>query len=219
MVTVDVREARSSILSAFSGLKADEVQKLTNRAINRALSSTKTEASKLIREIYKIPKKNTDGGMFIKKAYGSTMTGYLMASPDTLPLGIFNPSEIRDNVITKKVGTVKGKGGSKSVYGSSRTRLKTVGVMIEIFKGRKMLIKSAFLSLKAKGGATVKGFGMYQSDGFKFDNTAGISQRLKTKSVLWAILNEGVEPRLSNKAQEVFSDRLLHELTRATKAS
>lgn len=216
MVTVEVKQAKQDILRAFSGLSSDEVKRCTHRAIARALSSTKTEASKVIREIYRIDKKNADSSMYKKHHWDSSLTGYLMASSFPLSMEVFNPVEIKENVMTKKVGTYKTKSGKKTAFGSTKTRLKTTGVTIEILRGKKKTIKSAFLALKAKGGANVKAFGAYAGSKFQFNpEPVGQSQKLRSKSVLWAIMNDTTSERINKKASEVFSDRLIHELSRA----
>lgn len=217
MITVDIKQARQDILRGFSGLKPDEVKRCTHRAIARALNSTKAEASKVIREVYRIDKKSADSSMYKKHHWDSSLTGYLMASSFPLSMEVFNPVEIKENVMTKKVGSFRTKSGTvKKTYGPSKTRLKTTGVTIEILRGKKKTIKSAFLALKSKGGANVKAFGAYAGGKFQFNpQPTGQSQKLRSKSVLWAIMNDNANERITKKASEVFSDRLFHELSRA----
>lgn len=140
-----------------------------------------------------------------------------MASSFPLSMEVFNPVEIKENVMTRKIGTRKtASGKKKAIFGPVKTRLKTTGVTIEILRGKKKTIKSAFLALKAKGGANVKAFGAYAGSKFQFNpEPVGQSQKLRSKSVLWAIMNDTASERINKKASEVFSDRLIHELSRA----
>lgn len=220
MITVaNVKDAQKSIKSAFSGISGDEIQRLTNRSLNRALSAARTEGNKAVRELYKLPKADIDNGLFEKKAFGSSMTAYLLASMRTTPMGAFPVTEIRENVMTKKVGTIKTKAGKKTIYGSTRTRLKTTGVIVEIFKGKKKLIKSGSLALKSKGGVNVKAKGTYSSSGFIFDPNGGALSRLKSVSIGSAITNEIIVDKMAKKAEQTFATRFQHELDAKIKSS
>jgi hypothetical protein len=93
-----------------------------------------------------------------------------------------------------------------------------MGVTVEILKGQKKTLRTAFLALKggsASAGVPVRAFGKYGSDGFEFsDNGEGKSSALKSISVYWATQNEDVAEIISGDVGPEYAKRFEHELHR-----
>jgi hypothetical protein len=219
MLRIQINKQGDDIRKAMESLKPAEVQKACMRAINHTLAIGKTDASKYIREIYKISAADSKHGMFVKPASQGLLVGNILASVRPFPLAMFNPVEIKGNVVTKRIATWSDKDGTKrTVYGSKKTTLKTIGVSVTIKNGQKKTIRSAYLNFTSKGTPQVKAFGLYTSAGFQFNDTpTGVSSRINTKSVFWAVLNDNIKAKITPKMQTNYANRLQHELTKGIK--
>jgi hypothetical protein len=207
--SVAARDLETKLKSLYSG----DQNKAINRAINRSLEMANAEANRQIRSVYNIALKDlTDkDNKLIKKSSESTLTGTINASIRPLSLSKFNPEWTRDRVAgnrsfltkTKKNKTIKIKRGD-------------VGLKIEILKGRKESIPSAFLLFK-NGGTPVMARGVYGNDGFIFGSSRLPISKLNTKSVFYTLMNDDIQKALNQKITDVYPARLLQELEKGLK--
>jgi hypothetical protein len=213
MIAVNVKDATLKLRKAMEGLSREETAKAAARAINHSLAKGKTAASKNIRDTYRISAADVSADTQIQRATPQNVTGYIKANKQTLSLSKFNPVYQRGNVITKNVG------GKKGGFASNKTRRKGTGVTVEIIKGQKVRLPSAFLMLFKSGKGSVFARGEYGSDGFQFGKERLPITKLNTKSVYWAMLNEGVSAKTGAELGPMYQERLHHELTKGLKYS
>lgn len=202
------------ISALFSGQNID---KATSRAINHVLGTARTRLSKEIRSVYNILASDAKDATELKKSSESSLTGYIYASANPLSLSKFNPTSIEFGkgkilVQTKRVGGKKGSFASSAV-----TRIgSNTGVVIEILKGKKETLPSAFLLLQSSGNAAVMARGEYNNKGFDWGKSRLPIHKLNTKSVYWASQNDKVAEVVGTTTLVDYEKRLIHEIDRAT---
>lgn len=198
----------------MSDFKPQEVAKSAASAINHTLAKVKTQAIREITSRYNIDAATARSGMSVQKTNHHNLYGKLMAETKTLPMVNFKPVEIKSGIKTFFSGSKK-KGG----FVGTKTKEKSEGLTIEILKGQKKTLNSAFLYFgKTIRGITVKAFGVYSNAGFDFTKEGeGKASVLKTVSVYGALRSEQVLRRLQDKARTDYADRLIYELTKGSK--
>ena len=204
-IEVYADKATKELKKLATELSDDKVNKSIARAINSTLGLVKTQINREIRAKYRLGTTEINKGLFIKQSTYSTLTGKILASPKTFPLTMFNPTEIKNNVITKRIGGKKGSFASKQVRKSAYE-----GVMIEIIKGEKKVIQSAFLVFKGKSNGSVKAKGSYSS-GFGFNDQERATS-LSTVSVASILRNGAIKQDLSTYINKEYSRILESEL-------
>lgn len=186
-----------------------QINKSVARGINYALGKARTQMKRAVVEEYKLPSSSVvatgnGGSIVIQKAKSTRMAGSISADISATSIAAFNPTQFKDII-----SHIKGGGGggftkiSKRGAGFTSTRNLTrntskSGLYIEIVRGRKQRLASAFLLFPADGGgkAVAMARGKYQNTGstkdFKFaqkgDKERKIN-RLNTKSVYWGVLH------------------------------
>lgn len=201
------------ISALFSGQNID---KATSRAINHVLGTAKTRLSKEIRSVYNILASDAKDATELKKSSESSLTGYIYASANPLSLSKFNPVSTEYGkgkvlVKTKRVG------GKKGGFASAKAKVGAgTGVVIEILKGKKETLPSAFLLLQGSGNAAVMARGEYNNKGFDWGKSRLPIHKLNTKSVYWASQNDKVAEVVGTTTLVDYEKRLIHEIDRAT---
>lgn len=212
---INVKDATKKMQSEFLHLSGRELEKATANAINYALARTRTRVNKDVRTVFNITSNDVRDDTKIEKARASSrkLHGEIMANSRPLNLSRFNPQQRNNGVLTRKVGgRIKGNFASKKENAWADT-----GVTIEIYKGKTETIKSAFLLFFGNGNAAVMARGHNSRGVFTFSKPRLPIDGITSKSVLTAIINDQVEAKYSAYTQEVYGQRLIHEMQEGIK--
>lgn len=208
--------AAKELEKRLKALYSPEAHKAINRAINRSLGKANTELNREIRSAYNIALKdlNDKDNKLIKQSTESSLTGTINASQMPLSLSKFNPSFVSDRIIGGKysslVKTQKGR--------STKVRRGNLGVTVEIIKGQKVQLPSAFMLFQGgAAGSPVFARGTYNTDGFKWGKPRLPISKLNTKSVFYAIFSADIEEHINNIVAWYYPERLVHELNQGLK--
>lgn len=193
---VSVEEAVKKLRREFADLTGAEFSQGTARAINRALQKGRTEANRAIRAKYTIKASDVSKALKLANARPSQLYGELIAQGKPIPLKFFKHKK------TNK------------------------GVDVEVKKGSKQSIRSAFIATMASGHRGVFGRGEYQSRDFKWrakrlkkkGNDTPITE-LHSVSIPSAFSQQKVYDITSDAMIKTFSDRMMHELSRIRNAT
>lgn len=209
MLTIETKDATQQLQAAFRSLNPANVKIATSRAINHTIAKTRTAVSKEIRSIYRMAASDVRDATEVRKANTSTLTAYLMASASPLSLSKFNPVQNRGNIQTRRIG------GKRGGFASTRLRRAGVsGVTIEVVKGQKTTIASAFVRIFGSGKATVMARGAYSGGKFEFSKARTPIAALNTKSIYFAAIADDVQKRVEPTTSADYSARLIHELSK-----
>lgn len=107
MIRVDVRDAVNGMRTKYKQLGEPEFSLAIARAINRTARTAKTEASRQIREKYKIRAKDINKALNLTLATRVTKTGYVIATGKPLPIIAFMPRQTKAGVNVTIVNTRK----------------------------------------------------------------------------------------------------------------
>jgi hypothetical protein len=176
------------------------------RALNQTTAQVKTQAVREIASRYNITASEARKDLFVLKASTANLTSKLLSSRRTAPLVDFKPVEVKDGVKTKFKGS-KAKGS----FISQKTKDKTIGVSIEVTKGRRVTIRDSYLFFGSSVNPSVKALGDYDSGSFSF-NPEGKATKLKTLSVAGALRNEALVRSLQDKALAIYEKTYLSQL-------
>lgn len=211
MIEIVTKDAQAKLADAMKGLSKPEIDKATARAINFTLARVDTASNREIRKVYNLKQADVRDQTQQRKATPQNVTGLLLANKNTLNISKFDPVFRKGSVTTRFMGSRKN-GGFAS---SKTTRSKGAsGVTVEILKGKKETISSAWLSIFGSGKSAVFARGTYGSKGFDFGKERLPIQALKSKSIYWAIQNTKAAPGIVQSAEDVYQDRLIHEITK-----
>ena len=215
-INVNTQGATRELRELVRALSEPKVHKAASMAINHTIAKARTAVSRDIRSVYRISAADVREATKVVRSSATTLTGYIYASSTPLPLSRFNPSSVSMGkgkilVETRRIGGRKG-----GYAGSAVTRIGTQqGVTVEILKGRKERLPSAFLLIAGSGKGTVMARGDYGSSGFDWGKKRLPINKLNTKSVYWASQNKTVEEAVSKGTSANYEGRLIYELTRA----
>jgi hypothetical protein len=208
---------RTEELTRFAeALSPAEIAKATSRAINFALLKTRTQLKKSIANKYKIPSNSlASKSLVILRAAPIKPFGTINADSRPESLGHFNPSQI---VQTSTGHTSVRK--RKGAYGKQEHGRKSgkSGVYVEVVKGRKENLPSAFILL-ISGKPIVMARGVYKGhDGFQWAQGGRLPlTKLNTKSVYWASQHEKVFTQYAPMTREWYGNELWRQLQGAIK--
>ncbi len=203
-MNISVEDAVKSMRREFRDLTNQEFNTGVARAINHTLGKAKTASSREIRSVYSITAKDVNQALTVRKASPAIMYGMVIAAGKPIPLKKFKPIQNKE------------------------------GVSVIIKKGKRQLIKSAFLTTMPSGHTGVFARGSYKQGGYAFRHhrvkpAGGYKQvngrwqpiqndtpinTLNTTSVPLMLSQNVVLNALSKKIQEDFPTRMVHELRR-----
>lgn len=124
-------------------------QKAMRATLNDLSSAINTQVSKEIRERYTLPSARIKQGIDIKKAVGNNMRAILTFSGK--PPGLQHYRAIQTLVnVQRKISK-----GSIITKRLKRARQMMKGVSVEVIKGRRKVVRGAFLATTGKGGIGV----------------------------------------------------------------
>lgn len=216
MITVEVKDAEANLKQLSRSLTSAEIRKASSRAINRTLVRARTLETQQIRKTYNLKAADTKRGMSIRNATLSRQTGYLNASSRPVSLSKFNPREVKSSGVTTQ------RRGAGFASRRGRARSGNTGVTVEIVRGKRVRIPSAFLLFSARVSGLVMARGHYTRSEFIFRRGKGSRIRpkgpdlpieeLNTISIYAAAVNERVQPPIAPEIEESYNDRLAHEM-------
>lgn len=197
-------------INAVSGKKLHEI---TSRAINHTSGKVNTQLNRNIRKVYRISLSdlNDTNQKLTVKSNSSTLSAFIFANKVPLSLSKFNPVQFNAGVKTSFKGSKKTGG-----FVSQKTKSKNSGVQIEVVKGKKEIIPSAFLLFAKSGKAAVFARGEYGGDSFEFGKARLPITHLNTKSVYFAIGDRTVMSDIPDLIHNSMYQRMLHEIKRAS---
>lgn len=183
--------------------------------MNHSLAKGRTQAKREITSIYNIPSSLAMESMRVKNANSTTLTGSIDASSRYTPLRHFKPKATSGNVTTRTTRT-------GALYSrKTKRRSKNQGVQVEIIKGQRKIISSAFF-MPGSFNATVVARGQYsQQRRFEF-RTKRVTKTgndlpidsLRTVSVFKSAINTTVQKRLADYVMGEYGKRITHEIER-----
>jgi hypothetical protein len=131
----------------------NDVKAAMRSAMNKVISSVRTLTSAEIRKIYNVPKNILDARLTMFTARINNLAAELVIGGKSISLSYFGARQFtRNRVITRTKGTQR-----KSAY-------KFQGVEVEVIKGRRTQLKSAFMQTFKSGHVGIlirKGKGRY----------------------------------------------------------
>lgn len=153
--------------------------------------------------------------MIVKRANVNKLEAMVQASSAFTPLSAFNPVETKPNAVrTKRTN------GRYSSIKLKRVKQGNTGVTIEIKKGSRQRLPSAFLLATSATGMTVMARGAYEGRNFTWRNKRIKREgndtplaALNTVSVYKAAITPDVQQEVNRQTERTFTTRLLHELT------
>ena len=195
MVTIDVSQAVGSLNRLTRGLTRSEVDGAIVKALNRAIDTGYTFGGRKVRERYNITASSISQRTVKIRARrgGATLSASLRANTRVVSL---------------------------KQFGARQTRK---GVTVEVLRGSRKLIKSAFIKQMPNGVTGVMARGKYQSSGgvdvMKFRqkriNKTGNDlpiESLKAVSVYALMATDNVRVPMENEAVQMYTGRLSHEI-------
>lgn len=173
-------------------LSPDQMAKATARAINHTLAKSNTVAKRSILQRYNLHKTQVQGKRLqIKRAFPRKLDGRLNAGTKPIPLISF--------------------------LGTHQSR---AGVRVTVIRGKKQLIRGAFITTTHKGRRGVFARGEHTTGGiFHFRHKRIVKtgpdmpiEELSTVSIYSAGTAEPVQQGLTSLVNREYSNRLLHEM-------
>lgn len=194
-------DALKNVEAMLHGVKGG-VEKVTMRAINRALGSGKTALSKGIRETYTVNAATVNETISIRKASASNLEGIIVSSGKPLSARHFSHSP-----------------EGKDTTGAERKRIR-----VTVKKGGGGKFKTGFIwdggwgtdkhAIYIRSGGKIRASkGYHAGKRYKVDKVKKVSG----PSVPQMAGNDGVRERVQERVQEVFVNRLDHEVNRILK--
>lgn len=182
------------------------VYKAANISLRKVAASGKTLASEEIRNRYNIKKGDLDPRLVVEPPRSNNLTAEITISGKGAFLSYFGAKQtVKNKVITR--GKVNGGPGLKTV---TRKRAATFqGVSVEIEKGKRTELKSAFLAKMKSGHIGV----MRRVTGkmMKKKRKQAIEEK-KVVSIATMIQNSSVEPKVIQRIEQAWETTFPHEL-------
>lgn len=210
MIQINTILRTNELIALHEDLTKSEINRAIRRAINLSVRKTRVQMKKDIRSVYKIKASIINTKVLNeRKATSSKLEGAVMADKGTLPLSLFEPRVVSGSVITRiRSGETRSKTAAR--------RQKRQGVFVEIIKGKKEHLKTAFL-LNKNFGVSIMARGIYKKAGFKFSKARMPITTMKSKSVFFATQNKSVSAKYVPFAESVYLNELERQLNGAIK--
>ena len=217
MITVDSKDAIRKISDVTRKLSFEQFRVANARAINHTLAKAKTAANRSVRDLYKIPQQQVSKGIHIGKATKTTPYGVLKVNSAFTPLHAFQPTQTSST----GVRSVVTKSGALASKAKRVKRVRTTDMKLEIIRGKKTAIPSAFF-LPGSSKGVVMGRGKYSGERKFIWRNRRVQPRgndtpiesLRTVSVYAGVVNPTSQTKIFNQVGEDFRNRLIHEASR-----
>lgn len=211
MINVDSRAARDTLINEIAkSLSPDQVKKATARAINHTLGVIKTSVNKEIRSVYNLSASDVRENLTIQKATNGNLKGFIKANRAPISFSKFNPVSISKSGNGFIRGAISGKNKG---FAFKKTRSPNVGVSVQVLKGERKNVPSAFMLLQGSGKGSVMARGNYSTGSpFKFDKPRLPIEGLNSISIHGATLHSKVTSIIMPMGSDRYTERLIHEL-------
>lgn len=224
--TIEVRDATEALRKQFSQLPAAIFDKAVVKSINFTLAQSRRTLSASVRKIFNIDADVFSKAVKIKRATPSYQYGYVLAKARALNLSNFsNTMQLKAGKKTAFIGARKGK--NRGAWGTAPSPVNTQGIFVEIYVGQQELIPSAFLmmaraknstgQLQATGNMFVAARGTRTSGKFAFTKENKPVSSMTSKSIYTALINPSVQGIATPPMTDIYSKKLMRELTIAVK--
>ena len=224
--TIEIKDATDALRKQFAQLPTAIFENAVVKSINFTLSQSNRILSSSVRKIFNIDGDTFSKAIKIKKANRTYQYGYILAKSRALNLANFsNTMQVKAGKKTSFIGARKGK--NRGAYGTSPTPVNTQGIFVEIYNGQQELIPSAFLmmarsknssgQLQATGNAFVAARGTRTSGKFVFSKENKPISAMTSKSIYTALINPSVQGITTPPMTDIYSKKLMRELTVAVK--
>lgn len=215
MVTINdrsIREAINDIERAYSHISGDILKKATSRALNRAASSGRTEASKQIRGKYNIASNKMNSAIKTNNSSANKLEASIRAKGDPLSLTNFGAKQETAQGIT----SFNRRGVASSRLNRRARTNANKGVTATIQKGKTINLPTAFIQI-ANGGITVfaRGKNKGSGQGFEFGKARLPIGKITTLSVPMMFANDDVMGEVTKRTIDVLNTRIIHEINRS----
>ncbi len=211
MIKIDSKAARDILINDLAKpLAPEQVKRATSRAINHTLGVIKTDVNKSIRSIYNLSAADVRDNLEIRKATLENLKGFIKANRAPLSVSKFNPVSIS----LSGSGFIRGSIDRKSKgFAFKKTKSDKVGVSIQVLKGERKNIGSAFMLLQGSGKGSVMARGNYSTgSNFNFTKPRLPIEGLNSISIYGATLHSKVTSVVMPLGSEKYTERLIHEL-------
>lgn len=207
-MAVDVKIELKNKKIDISRFKEAQIRRASMRGINQAMAQIKTMAIRQVTKIYNLSAADVRPNIFVLKASESNLTSKLLSSKRTTPMLKFRPEEVKAGVKTRFVGSRKSGG-----LASARTRDKTEGVKVTIFRDNATTIRDAFIFLGSGNRNVVKAVGEYDGGSFKYGEPGkSPTTRINTVSIAGALKHEEISKALRTNAADIYAKTYLSQL-------
>lgn len=206
-----VKKSMDKFKKEMSEVSGKKLHEIVSRSINHTAGKVNTQLNRNIRNVYKISLSdlNDTKQKLTVKSSSSSLSAFIFANKVPLSLSKFNPVQFNAGVKTSFKGSKKTGG-----FVSQKTKSKSSGVQIEVVKGKKEIIPSAFLLFAKSSKAAVFARGVYGGESFVFGKDRLPITHLNTKSVYYAIGDRTVTGGIPELIHESMYQRMLHEIRR-----
>jgi hypothetical protein len=191
MINIDAREAIRKLNDQFGHISNDKRKLAIARAINHTMAKIKTMSSREIRNIYALDAKTVNEALRHVKADRLTLTGKVIGKGKPIPLAKFKARQVKD------------------------------GVTIEVKRGKRKKIPGVFIVQTRSGHKGVMFRGTYSGRTMQRRKNRirptgpdlPISE-MRGVSIPKSLANDVVVRSLSKSINEMFPQRLTHEIKR-----
>lgn len=204
-IWVDAGLAIRNLQSAKEQLSERQFGQAVSRGMNEATMQGRTVARKAVKDIYNIPQRYV-GGINIVKATPGILEAKIYASATPIPMDAFSPKfqqAGRSFSITRR--------GQQKERTVKRPNSTTVGVSIEVIKGKRETVPFAFMIAGGKPRVFARGAYRTGSYGFvtrnKRVNKKGNDTPVKpllSVTVHAAVLNKDAMSKITDKVNQVY---------------
>lgn len=216
-VWVNARPAIRAISAARDQLGPRNFNKAISASFNEAILVGRTEARKVVKDIYNIPQRYL-GGINVIKSTNLSLTAKLFASKKPIPMDAFSPKFQQRG----KSFTISRKGEQKSKV-LKRAGKGALGVSIEVLKGKREVVPYAFMIEGGKPRVFARGAYRTGSYGFvtrnKRVNSTGNDTPVKpllSVTVHAAIINKKALRRIEVRINDTLTPALVRNIARFT---
>jgi hypothetical protein len=208
-IKIDARAGLKKLKQLGSELSKQQIRNITSMSLNKAITSSKTEAKKSITDLYNLKSSYVDKKLFSLKASKYNLTAQLNADHKPVSLASF-PLKFKSITIAYNLNSKKGRSKGNAVK-------RSVGqVSVQIFKdGPYKTINTAFAPgvVKSRDPGVIQATtpaifarGKRGKPDFQFGKSRYPIDTLSSVSVATAALNDKNKPRIEKKANEVLTN-------------
>lgn len=219
MLYINTKQATKTLREELKPA-AEKIPKAVSMAINDTMRRTQAAAKREVKARYNVYSAIIQSEKVYKVRFSSPNHHHsdLKISTQQLPITAFKGvrQDAKETAVDKE--------GNKSVFSRLKNRgKKTGGVNVQILKGQKTHIRSAFIAVMKSGHVGVFARGEYgkpfafRKKRIKKSGNDNPIQELNTLNLSHTFLNAYIKPKIEKKAAETYDQRVRHHLRRVLK--